>query len=408
MDILKRKREELAKNQADGLALIQSKSKEDWNSEDEVRLDGIVKREASLSEEVKRLELEERWTADNNEVIVEKAKKEGMTADELKIKSGDNFRNYLMGNWSGEDRAFYKEHIEKKTNAQSLTVTKGGYTVPEGFSNRLAVAELAYGNVKGISSIIKTAEGNDLPWPMTNDTGKVAYQINEATDFETSAEDIDFTENTLKAFKWTSGLVRVSYELLQDSYSNFEDLMIKLLGIRMGRGLNAGYTTGAGTTTIQGVVIGATDSAISSVGATAITTDNLIDLAYDVDPAYQINGQYMMNQQTLKAIMKLDVGTTDGNPVWQGSIQNGPAATIHGFPYTINQDMADIGASAKSVLFGDFKNYWIREVGGDRIKVLNELFAGTDQIGIVLIRRTDGQVIDAGTHPIKYMVHAAS
>jgi HK97 family phage major capsid protein len=74
----------------------------------------------------------------------------------------------------------------------------------------------------------------------------------------------------------------------------------------------------------------------------------------------------------------------------------------------VNQDMASIGASAKSVLFGDFQNYIIRYAGPDRFKVLTERYAETDQIALVLITRLDGQLIDAGTNPIKYLIHAAS
>jgi HK97 family phage major capsid protein len=82
--------------------------------------------------------------------------------------------------------------------------------------------------------------------------------------------------------------------------------------------------------------------------------------------------------------------------------------TILGYQYVINPNMASIGASAKSVLFGDFANYVIRYAGPERLKVLTERFADTDQIGLVLLQRVDAMLMDAGTHPIKYLIHAAS
>jgi len=159
---------------------------------------------------------------------------------------------------------------------------------------------------------------------------------------------------------------------------------------------------------MQGVVTGATNSAISSVGATAITRNNLVDLEHSVDPAYRLNGRFMFNDTTLKYLKKIAFNSNDARPLWQPGMAAGVPDTIDGYPYAINQQMADVGASAKSVLFGDFKNYIIRRVTGDRLIISKEIFVATDQIGIMMLQRRDGQLLDAGTHPIKYMVHAAS
>jgi HK97 family phage major capsid protein len=295
---------------------------------------------------------------------------------------------------------------ELRTNAQSTTDNKGGYTIPEGFSNELAIAEKMWGGMEGVSRIIQTDSGNDIPWPATNDTSNVAYQVDEAADLNTSAVDVTFAKAlTLKAYKWSSGLVRISQEILEDSYFNMESILADLFGIRMGRGLNTAYTTGAGTDTISGVVTGATNSGVSASGS-AITYANLVNLLHSVDPAYRMNARFMFNDATLAYLKKLVDG--DIRPLWQPAITQGAPDTILGYPYTINQDVASIGASAKSMLFGDFKNYLIRKVRGDRFKILLERYAEYDQVAMVLLRRTDGQLLDAGMHPIKYLVHAAS
>jgi HK97 family phage major capsid protein len=174
----------------------------------------------------------------------------------------------------------------------------------------------------------------------------------------------------------------------------------------MGRGLNAAYTTGAGTTTIQGVVTGATNASVASVDDVTISYANMLNLMGSVDPAYQANARFMFNFSTLTALRGL-LDTTN-RPLWEPNVQAGAVPTFLGMPYTINQDMASIGASAKSVLYGDFSNYLIREVAQDRLVILRERFADTDEIGIVLLTRRDGQLLDAGMHPIKYLVHAAS
>jgi HK97 family phage major capsid protein len=340
----------------------------------------------------------------------------GKTREEVRERVNNTFRELILFRAFGigkmPDLRILSDPNENpfrelRTNAQSTTDNKGGYTIPEGFSNELAIAEKAWGGMEGVSRVINTDKGNDIPWPSTNDTSNVAYQVDEASDLNTSAVDVTFAKAlTLKAYKWSSGLVKISQEILEDSYFNMESILADLFGIRMGRGLNAAYTTGAGTTTISGVVTGATNSAISSVGATAITYNNLVDLLHSVDPAYRMNGRFMFNDATLAYLKKIIDG--DSRPLWQPAITQGAPDTILGYPYTINQDIASIGASAKSMLFGDFKNYLIRKVRGDRFKILLERYAEYDQVAMVLLRRTDGQLLDAGMHPIKYLVHAAS
>lgn len=293
---------------------------------------------------------------------------------------------------------------------QSTTAGAGGYTIPTGFSNEIAVAEKYYSVVANIARVVRTSTGNDLAWPKVNDTAVSAYLLAEAGNHETSSTALTFTSSTLKAFQYTSGMIRVSAELLQDSFFDMGMFLSDIFAERFGRGLNALYTTGGGTTTIQGVVTGATSSGISGVAATAVTRDNILDLIHSVDPAYRMKPNFaiMMNDSTLAAIRKLDYGTADARPLYQESAMDGAPAKIEGVPVIINPAMASIGASAKSILVGDFSNYIIREVAGDTFKVLYERFADTNELAFVMIRRRDGQVIDAGMHPLKYMAHAAS
>ena len=82
--------------------------------------------------------------------------------------------------------------------------------------------------------------------------------------------------------------------------------------------------------------------------------------------------------------------------MWQPSIREGSPETIEGKQYIINQDMADIELLQNPVLFGDFGNYWIREVGDWRVKRLEEeRYGEKDQVAFLLFARYDGQVVDA-------------
>src|SRR5690606_2511074 len=93
---------------------------------------------------------------------------------------------------------------------------------------------------------------------------------------------------------------------------------------------------------------------------------------------------------------------------------DGEPPTVLGYRYTINQDMAtwvdaaDSNDNKKIALFGDFHKYIIRQVAGMRIVRLNERFGDTDEVGFVVFARFDGDLLDAGTHPVKYMRVAAT
>jgi HK97 family phage major capsid protein len=210
----------------------------------------------------------------------------------------------------------------------------------------------------------------------------------------------------LTAYKFTSGSIKLPVELLQDSIIDMEAFVVKQLSTRMNRGLNAQWTTGTGSTAIQGVVVGSTYAAIPSTDNSAISRDNIVDLLHSVDVAYRTGAKFMMTDSTLKAIKKLAFGTSDDRPLWQQSMALGSPATIEGYPYIINPDVASIGASTKPLLFGDFSNYYIREVAEWRIVRLSELYAMEDQVAFVVFARYDGRLDDAGTHPIKHLLCA--
>ena len=68
--------------------------------------------------------------------------------------------------------------------------------------------------------------------------------------------------------------------------------------------------------------------------------------------------------------------------------------------------MAQIGASARSVVFGAFNRYIVRRVRELIIKRLVERYAESHQVGFIGFARFDGELLDANA--IKALVHPAS
>jgi len=74
----------------------------------------------------------------------------------------------------------------------------------------------------------------------------------------------------------------------------------------------------------------------------------------------------------------------------------------------INQDVAAMAANAKSVIFGDLSKYIIRDVLGIQLLRLEERYAEYHQVAWLAYSRHDGDLLNAGTNPIKVFVNAAS
>jgi HK97 family phage major capsid protein len=55
--------------------------------------------------------------------------------------------------------------------------------------------------------------------------------------------------------------------------------------------------------------------------------------------------------------------------------------------------MPVMAANAKSILFGNFSNYLIRDVTGLAVLRLNERFAENGQVAFVAFERTDGRLV---------------
>ena len=144
----------------------------------------------------------------------------------------------------------------------------------------------------------------------------------------------------------------------------------------------------------------------SLLTTTSIKLDDIIDLIKSVNSAYARNGKFMFNRNTLYELMR--VKDLTGRFIWQEVTRDGLPATLFGKPYIVNDDMADIGAGNASVLFGDLKKYKIRMVKSFRVKRLNELLAEYLAIGLLGFARVDGMLLDAGTNPVKKLVHAAN
>ncbi len=306
---------------------------------------------------------------------------------------------------------------EKRANGEGSPTTSHigtysdlGYFVPTGFVNDVEVATKWYADLMSAFGSIGTSSGNPLPYPTSNDTTQTASQIAENAG-PVNEQDLTAGQIVFGAYKYTSGVIRASLELVQDSAFDVETFVAKQMGIRFGRKWEDVFTNGtgsnqptgilpaiaaAGITPVVAVGSNPNDGITGNTGANSVGYWDLVNLEHSIDKSYRKGASYMMHDTTVASLQR--VLDKFGRPLFVPGI-NGEPDRVNGYPIIVNNAMPQIAPSATSVVFGDLSKYLIRRVKDFQVMVLRERYADYGQIGYIGFARVDGNLLDAGTHP---------
>ncbi|ONG58804.1 hypothetical protein BKE38_01870 [Pseudoroseomonas deserti] len=190
-----------------------------------------------------------------------------------------------------------------------------------------------------------------------------------------------FGSRMLKSFTYSTLPIRISLQLLQDSAFDFDALIRDACAGCFQRGTDAHFTKGNGTTQPEGPILGTPVGRTAAGQTTSVTWDDLTELEHSADPAYRIGARYMFHDSVLNTLKKLKDG--QGRPLWSPGVAVGAPDTINGYGYSINQDMPVMAAGAKSIAFGNFKNYVVRDVLNlQMVRLGSSLCTRTKAVGV--------------------------
>lgn len=361
-------------------------------------LGGRIDREERLIEAEERMNQrdERRPLGDNREGDGDKK-----TPKEKRAEAYTNYLRYGSENLTPEERKLIgsvrrldPEAAEGRAAQGVGDSVAGGFLVPEGFMDELVVSTKAYGPMldPGITREVATSAGNMIPWPSMNDTANQGRRLGENT--QVNPVTLGFGAHNLYAFKYTSDVVLVSSELLQDSAIDPEQIIRDAMAERIGRVVNSDLTVGTGASMPTGIIF-ASKTPYTAGSATTISFDDMIELEHGLDPSYRKSPRtgWQFHDTTLKALRKLKDG--DGQYIWQpASVVAKAPATISGYNYSINQAMDTIATGKKTVVFGDHSRYVVRRVREFLVRRLNERYADNDQVGFIGFGRYDGALVD--------------
>lgn len=328
-------------------------------------------------------------------------------ADKLGIDL--NAKEYTIKLPSQSMRSRRAEDVKDwETRAMStLTGTSpedGSYLIDTEMLRPLERALLAFGGVRQTATIWRTNTGADLSVPTNNDTGAKGALLAENT--VVVEKDAAFSILTLGSYKFTSKMFLISVELMQDSATNLAEFAGAILGERIGRITNDYFTTGTGSGEPNGIVTAAANSNVQLAAQTP-TYAEMVGIEHSVDPSYRGDGAGWMFHDTMFAEVKKITDASTGRPIWLPNMIGGAPDTILGYPYTINQSMAVAAGSgaAKSILFGQLNKYIVRDVRDVTLLRLDERFAEYHQVAFLAFSRHDGDLLNAGTNPVKYALN---
>jgi HK97 family phage major capsid protein len=414
---IKALRDQRADKAKEARNLLDTKTGADFTKEVETQIDNLYEEIDRIDSQIVRAEKQakidgDEATGEADREIADRVRA-SLTPDQREQQDRYHaaFRAFLI---RGE-RGMTTEEMQALTagtiqNAQTTgTAATGGYLVPAGWGGQLLETLATFGGMRDVATVFSTTGGNPIPWPTVDETaaeGEIVAENQPASD-----GDLAFGTTQIGAYKYSSKVVTIPFELLQDQGPgiDIEAYTRRALAQRIARITNRHFTLGSGVGQPQGIVTGAPIGKAGLTGsASSVQTDDLVDLEHSVDPAYRSmpGVGWMFHDTTLRQLKKMK--DADGRPLWMPGFSTKEPDVFLGYRYNINQHMPTMAASAKSILFGDLSAYMIRDIMQVTLfRFDDSAYTKKGQIGFLAWSRHDGKLVTAGA-PVKAYQNSAS
>ncbi len=304
---------------------------------------------------------------------------------------GSELREFMRGNKGSAWETRSDKPVDFRTLSK-LTAAAGANTVQTSFYDRIVAHMIETAAILDAGpTVLTTGGGESIQVPKTTGHSTAAIVTEGAA---IAASDPAFGQITLGAYKYGL-LIQVSRELISDTGADLEGYLSMQAGRALGNAFGAHAITGTGTGQPRGVVTDATLGVTGGAGvAGAFTADNLIDLFFSVIAPYRNSSaaRWIMRDATIANVRKLK--DTTNQYIWQPSVQVGAPDTLLGKPVLTDPNVAAVALGAKSVLFGDMSQYFVRMVNGVRFERSSDFAFNTDLITFRALLRADGALVD--------------
>jgi HK97 family phage major capsid protein len=176
---------------------------------------------------------------------------------------------------------------------------------------------------------------------------------------------------------------------------------------------------GTGSGQPEGIFVNSTAQSnyVPGLAAATLTTLGMLDLYWKTPAQYRKNGKFVMSSDTARQVAQFVDG--NGRFMWQATDMYGaglgtrqqdgsvtPNPMFLAMPLVITEQAPSVTTNSYPVVFGDLRGYIKAERIGMTVRVLDELYAETDQKLFILRLRFGGQL--AEDYKVKLLKVAAS
>jgi len=295
---------------------------------------------------------------------------------------------------------------------QEGTNSTGGYLVPDPLASRIIYLRDQFGVARRECSV----------WPMTSDSQAIPRQVGNVTPYAVgegdtiTASDQTYDRVNLVARKWAA-LVRYSTELAEDAIINIADRLTTDIAIGFAEKEDDALFNGNGASTYHGIngirnrLVDIDGAGTDSAGLVTATAGDdqwgeyiIGDLESTVGtlPEYAHQGgnaKWYTSRigwaQTMSRLAFAQGGST------MTELVDGPRSlSFMGYPVVLSPKMPSATTAYDNsvvFIFGDLKmGTTLGDRRGFRFAVLRELYAATEEIGVVATTRFDINAHDCG------------
>lgn len=190
--------------------------------------------------------------------------------------------------------------------------------------------------------------------------------------------------------------IKVSRDLLA-SVPSIEALVMQRLAYKHAVSLENAMLTGSGAGQPLGLFVASDDGIPTSRDVstdnttTSVSVDGLLNALYSVKPQYRRSPSFRLlgHRDFYKQVAKLKDG--EGQYLWEPSVKAGQPDTFKSVSCVESEFAPNVFTTGLYVgMFGDFSFYWLARWMGAEIQRLNELYAGSNQIGFIGRLHADG------------------
>ncbi len=308
----------------------------------------------------------------------------------------------VIADSAGEYRASFGKYMRGQIDERELKEARSIFSgvagaaaeaVPDDYLKELFEKISQYGVISPDCRHITTANNGELMIPKIDDTGNnTANWVAEGGDI--TKVDFSTSSMTMNAYKIATG-IQMSAEFMEDAFFDVEGYVSTAFADRLARALELSYVDGVGGTQPLGISNDAATVSTTAVIGVPITIAEAIAISQSIPPASRPGSKFYVSNGTMSGWLQ----EVDGNgrpllqPAWTANPADEMSYTIAGYPLQVNYSLNDTDDGATQLIFGNMKNYMIRDVRSLTIKRDEFTDMGSDMVNFYATMRVDAKVV---------------